>query len=146
MSFVRLHLDAFEAKDLPSSGLASFDDLQVNTSQYSEDQILVKFEDNQTVAHRWVQSWEHLGNGLYLGDLRSGVDAETAVATLAQIPQIEFAQLDYVVQINRTPNDTNTALEWDPITLVRMVAPAMQISVPIRPGISALVPATRSLP
>jgi serine protease len=79
-------------------------------TEFSNSLVLVKFRDTAAIEPvKGTSLGEAVGlvPGLYTVNVQAGVDATEVVAAYQSQTNVEYAQLDYKIQIAATPNDTS---------------------------------------
>ena len=77
-------------------------------AEFSNSLVLVKFRDTAAIEPvKGTSLGEAVGlvPGLYTVNVQAGVDATEVVAAYQSQTNVEYAQLDYKIQIAATPND-----------------------------------------
>jgi subtilisin family serine protease/subtilisin-like proprotein convertase family protein len=109
----RLVVTRLEDRSVPAG-------LVADTSSFASDRILVTFSDGaDSAAHRSelagladTASADHLGFGIYAITLTSGIGVASALTLYAGQPGIRTVEPDYVVSLDRTPNDPGLGSQW----------------------------------
>ncbi|MBO0699060.1 MAG: hypothetical protein J2P46_11745, partial [Zavarzinella sp.] len=104
---VRLALYSFEDRTVPSTTVP------VNPSTFLTDRVLVKVTGKHTPRSPLMTGAQALGNGLFAVDLKSQVTLNRALASFRHQAGVTFAEPDYVVQADNTPNDPRFGSQWD---------------------------------
>lgn len=104
---IRLGLVLLESREQPSVG-----PIQIDTAGYASDHILVKWKDGKLHSDPAVASSESLGEGQYKIQLREDMSVSSAVHYFSRMSNVEFAQPDYKVQLERIPNDASFNNLW----------------------------------
>jgi serine protease len=102
----RLRIEELECRSLMNAtSLAStFDNLQIQTDNFSDDNILVRWTNNAPNA-TGNSNLLDLGAGLYRVAVNPGQTVAQAVSYYQGLPGVEYATPDYEVRLARTPND-----------------------------------------
>ena len=103
----RLGLERLESREQPSAS-----PVQIDTTHYAQDRILVKWRDGLNHASPLVRQAEAIGNGQYQLTLAENVTVNQAVSYFKNQSAVEFAQPDYKVQIERLPDDPGLTNVW----------------------------------
>jgi serine protease len=94
----KLNVEHLEDRAVPSA--VNFDQLSLVNQKYADDSILVR----TTTPNPWVQG-ESLGAGLYQVKVAPGATVASTLSFYQNLAGVEYAMPDYVVSVNRTPND-----------------------------------------
>lgn len=105
-----------ESRCLLSATYGGIDDLLVDTTAYSDSQVVVKFDGTpsaQNLPLLGLKLGDSLGSdGLYEVYLDSKVSPEQAITALEAHPSVEYAHPDFEVQLALTPNDSHFSSLW----------------------------------
>jgi serine protease len=102
-----LRIEELECRNLMSASLPvadTFDNLQLDTTSYSSENVLVRWESNAPAAAGNANLLD-LGSGLYRVTLSPGQSVAEALTYYQGLPGVDYATPDYEVQLARTPND-----------------------------------------
>jgi serine protease len=99
---VRLNLELLEGREVPSAAVGDI----------AADHVLVRWFDGAPAAGPVASGFTDLGNHTYSVSLAQGVSVATALAYYHSLPGVDFAQPDYQIQSERTPNDPSFYLQW----------------------------------
>ncbi|WP_020473323.1 S8 family serine peptidase [Zavarzinella formosa] len=108
-SRIRLGLEYLETREQPS---ASPTQLNIDTTSYDPDHVIVKWKDGLAHASSITTASDALGNGQFNLTLDANVSVTTAVNYFKGLSTVEFAQPDYKVQIENLPNDPSFGNLW----------------------------------
>ena len=106
-SRARLGLQRLESRDQPAGA-----QLDLDTSAYDPEHVIVKWKDGLAHASTLTAESEALGNGEFKLTLAGSVDVPAAVAYFKGLKAVEFAQPDYRVKIENLPNDPSFTNLW----------------------------------
>lgn len=102
-----LRIEELECRNLMSAALPAmdtFDNLRLDTANYSSENILVRWESNAPAATGNADLLD-LGGGLFRVTINPGQTVAQAVSYYQGLPGVDYATPDYEVQLERTPND-----------------------------------------
>jgi serine protease len=100
--YVRLNLEMLEGREMPSAAVGDV----------AADHVLVRWFDGAPTAGPVASGFTDLGNNTYSVSLARGVSVANALAYYHSLPGVDFAQPDYQIQSERTPNDPSFYLQW----------------------------------
>ncbi|HKB04288.1 MAG TPA: S8 family serine peptidase, partial [Gemmataceae bacterium] len=95
----RLSLQTLESRDVPAGSL------QVDSSEYAADRVIVKFQTDKVPTSPLARSVDGIGWGMYTVTLRPNVTVDRALKHFRAQAGIEFAEPDYTVRVQLAPND-----------------------------------------
>jgi subtilisin family serine protease/subtilisin-like proprotein convertase family protein len=105
---VRLKVDSLENRDVP----AAVGQLQIDPSQYAIDRVIIKMDADRMPKTPFMRAVQDLGNDLYSVTLKRGITVSRAIRHFETFAAVEFAEPDYVVSVQLTPNDQYYGLLW----------------------------------
>ncbi|MEE2641165.1 MAG: S8 family serine peptidase, partial [Planctomycetota bacterium] len=103
-----------------SPDTASVDDLRVDFDEYHSSRIIVKFDNNMVGTRSVSVGKDHFAIGRPVGSDRAlrqvhvptGMPVETALQKFKIAPGVEFAELDFKVNVTGTPDDPSFSQLW----------------------------------
>ena len=101
----RLAVETLEGREVPAAVLT-------DPTIFDPDHILVRWKDGLGHATGYALGKTPLGNGIYRVNLPAKVSVEQAVAAFRARAGVQFAQPDYRVSLDRTPNDPSGGSLW----------------------------------
>src|SRR5262245_4112242 len=111
----RLCFERLEDRNLLSTALATFDDLNLKSSRYDAHHVLVAVQPGGTLAAvnpAIAGASDSLGNGLFSVTLDAGVTVDRALAYFQAQSWVRYATPDYTVSLTRMPNDSSFTSQW----------------------------------
>lgn len=115
---VRLGMELLEDRSLPDggglAGLLLSPQVAAAADQFAASRILVRFKDQfgPFVSVPGTSLGRELNGGLFVMNLASDVSVAQAVAAYQADPRVQYAQPDYTLQIDNTPNDPSYPQQW----------------------------------
>jgi subtilisin family serine protease/subtilisin-like proprotein convertase family protein len=106
----RLRLDELEGRDVPAT-VAPIEPA-IDHASYDPTHVLVKWNDGLAHNTKYSQAADPLGNGLYRLTLNSGVSVSQAITGITAAGRIAVVQPDYLVSIDRLPDDPSMGSLW----------------------------------
>src|SRR5262245_7023267 len=103
---VRLALHSLAAPTVPTVGRLS------HSSGHLAGRVLVQMTGGRAPRSNLVAAAEDLGNGLFVVDLRANVPVSRALSAFRQQRRVAFAEPDYLVRADNTPNDPSFGTQW----------------------------------
>ena len=101
----RLAVEALEGRDVPAT-------LVTDPGAFDPSHVLVRWKDGLVHSTGYGLGAKALGNGLFRVNLPGTVSVDEAIATFRARPGVQFAQPDYRVTIERTPDDPSVGSLW----------------------------------
>jgi subtilisin family serine protease/subtilisin-like proprotein convertase family protein len=113
-------VEALESRDVPSGGIASFDQLNFDFQNYDQNHIVVGLQSGSTLTElsaigTTVTRFDNaldLGEGMYRLELQPGQTVEGALAFFQLVSTVRFAQADYQVRVTAVPNDPSYSSQY----------------------------------
>ncbi len=102
-----LRIEELESRHLMSA-TTSLDNLRLDTTTYSSENILVRWEANAQIG-TGNRKFLDLQSGLYRVGIHPGETVDQALKYFQGLPGVDYATPDYEVRLERTPNDPSFA-------------------------------------
>src|SRR5262245_4496323 len=112
---VSLRTERLEDRNLLSAALATFADLNLQTSHYDTHHVLVVMQPGMSLSAvnpAIASATERIGDGLFAAKLSPGVTVPAALTYFQAQSWVRYATPDYTVSVTRTPNDTSFTSQW----------------------------------